>query len=133
MSSNAKLALERMALERALDLIRDPEHWVQGCEAADEDGNDLDIDDEYAVRFCMVGSVRRAMLDMPAEIRHHTNYMKVLDTLAKFIPREDEKGCQFHAKCDCRCFVPEFNDDERTTHEDVVLTFKRCIHALEEL
>jgi hypothetical protein len=54
-------------LERARALIMDPKHWTYGTLARNADGRPIGIDSPGAVRFCAVGAIQRATLDVGEE------------------------------------------------------------------
>jgi hypothetical protein len=43
----------------ARDLISTKDNWVQGSEAVDNDGDDVQAESTSATRFCAVGAIRR--------------------------------------------------------------------------
>ena len=46
-------------LHRARELLADPEHWIQGAYAVDRDSVPQAADGPTAVRWCIVGALRK--------------------------------------------------------------------------
>ena len=121
MSSNVK-----PVLERALDLIADADHWAKDAEAYDDQDGPVHPHDESAVKFCSIGAIFRACYELEA----YSASKEVVRALGGYIhSTQGHDGWSHNWEDD----IVAFNDDESTTHEDVVLTFKHAIHTLEEM
>jgi len=53
-----------IVIRRAIDIIKDADHWTMGAEARREDGTVTDVWERDAVSFCVMGAVRRAAYDL---------------------------------------------------------------------
>ena len=54
-------------LAQAIERIRDPEQWTQGCTARDITGKPTSAYSEEAVQWCLLGSVHRVVADSDSE------------------------------------------------------------------
>ena len=50
-------------LEKAKDLLSDPDKWTQQAYARDADGETVMVHDESAVRWCVLGAVGKVVPD----------------------------------------------------------------------
>lgn len=114
MSENRELAV----LETALELIHDPECWIKNTEAMTADNRVISAYDPKATKFCMLGAIAAAYRMR----RYRTPSVKegVQKLIEELLPFDTWES------------IDEFNDAEDTTHEDVVLMFKRAILYVEE-
>jgi hypothetical protein len=97
---------DREVLEGALKLIEDEEHWCKGTFSyPDRDGKPM--------AWCLEGAVRHVVGLTPEGIS------QVLRLEGLMASRVDAAA------------LHSFNDDDRTTHEDVVLLLKQTIEELQ--
>jgi hypothetical protein len=100
-------------LQRARELILDPEHWTKNAAAKDVNGKDLCISEvERGVCFCVVGALSYVS-------PHDPDAMYQTSLRAK-------RALELRLPGDFDC-LEDFNDDEETTHAHVVALFDRAI------
>lgn len=105
-------------LKAARALISTPDKWVKGVYARNDKGVSVPDNDPAACAFCAVGAMRHA-----CKIAEHE-----LDTRASdpyFLAKRAVRAQTNHGA------VSDFNDDEETTHADVLAAFDRAIAAYE--
>ena len=56
--------LQHQILSRALELISDQRSWTQGAMARTASGNPCVVTHNGAVRFCAIGAVHRAVIEL---------------------------------------------------------------------
>lgn len=98
-------------LRKAKELISDPEHWCKDDNSLDVNGKYVTADSPHAHSFCIYGAISK--YDPDGHEEYFYCYPKVKDFLAS-------KGLPF---------VAQFNDDEDTTHEDVMKFFDIAIES----
>lgn len=96
-------------LIKARELLSDPTRWAKGNYAYDKDGVPTWEGGEDAVCFCAMGAINR-LADTSADA---CESFKAL--------------CQALAAMGDNRFIPSFNDDEATTHADILNLFDRTI------
>lgn len=89
-------------LRAARALVDTPEKWTQGVYATDSDGNTVPPEDDDAVCFCLSGALWHADPDGP---------WGAYEAVGVAVRRN----------------VIAFNDDEATTHADVLAGLDRAI------
>lgn len=94
-------------LRAAKELINTPERWTKGCLARTQQGDPTIVDDPDAVCFCMLGALAKVSQGQ----NHYTG---------EILYEELEEP------------ISNFNDDENTTHADVMAAFDRAIKLAEE-
>ena len=61
--------LQHQIIARALDIISDREHWVSGTLARQSDGSICFWGHPYAYRYCAMGALARAAMEILGESR----------------------------------------------------------------
>ncbi len=99
-------------LQKARDLIADPDKWCVGTLAMDEQGAPTTPYSPVATRWCLVGSIEKQISDVFLGIG------PVIPTL---------KFATSYIKKEARSYIAEFND--RNTHETVIAMMDEMIEA----
>ena len=69
MISKARRKVAANLLDKAAKFLSQPNRWCQTFWARDKDGRRIDWDSEDAVKFCMVGAIRRcAKMPLTADL-----------------------------------------------------------------
>ena len=102
-------------LVKGKDLISDPERWTKGYAARDKKGIRVIAMSEDAVKWCMIGAIRKVVDE--EEYSHELHMAQVL--LRRHLPGNHR-------------LLFEFNDDRATTHEDVMTLFDKAIEEERE-
>ena len=112
-------------LERARHFLREEKFWAKWTLAQTENGEEVSIDSPFAVRFCMLGAIKRSLFENDNGINSETEWDKnpnFLTIIKEF--REPIKKM----KPEYRFWnIPYFNNRQNTTHEDVLLVFDEVI------
>lgn len=111
--------LVRNRLEKALELINEPENWIKGAMARNNRRRSVIISDPGASRFCAAGAVRRACF-LAGDQPHKYGCYGAVAHLERFVPKKFPG-----------ILVTTFNDDKKTTHLMVKRMFQRAIKDLE--
>ena len=53
--------LQSEVLKKARELVADPVNWTRGANGRDTDGMAVKVHSSAAVKFCMIGSLRRVL------------------------------------------------------------------------
>lgn len=108
------------ALKVSRSLIARPASWTKGEAARDAENGHVSVLSVDAVCFCALGALDLACKKTGAE------YAEVLPVLAAALSQD---------RCDQlftnACRIINFNDDDSTTHEKVLMIFDRAIASLE--
>jgi hypothetical protein len=56
--------IQKLVLIKARTLIEDPQHWTRGTLARSREGEDVSWADRSADRWCAMGAIYRAALDL---------------------------------------------------------------------
>lgn len=108
-------------LRHAKAIIADPHHWTKGTYAKDKYGSEISYGATTATCFCASGAVRRAAQDG----EYHTDIREVaFQLLRSATKRVLRKGRSAP--------VPEFNDANHRTHDQVMRMFDYAIKAAEK-
>lgn len=97
-------------IRKALDLLSEEDRWVKGHLTGINANGDT--------TFCAVGAV---MLSTEYSYKHNA-VVPALAALNRDLPSDPTKK---------HCALAYFNDDPDTTHEDVILHFKKVLHELD--
>lgn len=101
-------------LHRIRGLISDPNHWTKGVFATDQHGAAVPASDPTATCFCVAGAAMRVRSQIDeADLIHFRE--------AKSIMRITAGG-----------WLPIFNDDPLTTHQDVMSVIDKAIEMAGE-
>lgn len=100
-------------LERALDILKDPKHWIRGYLAKKNTGLTFPEDPD-ATSFCMLGAIQRAA----GEIRMKENLFTVHD--AQNEAREILQDCIDKKSHIDYGGIAGFNDHRNTRHSRVI-------------
>ena len=68
--------MRKKLLERAQEILSDPDRWTTGSFARDKDDNPVDITDAGAVKFCLHGSLDKAF-DEVCQKHEFTDYHRL--------------------------------------------------------
>lgn len=98
-------------LEEVLDILSDSDRWCKGSLALNSSGQRTNTARGNAVSYCLMGAVYRAM-----DEHRITVSSRLFKTLT------DLSGYDNYVV---------FNDNEKTTHEDVILLVKKAIYELD--
>jgi hypothetical protein len=94
----------------ALQLLSNPARWGKNRMAVDADGKGVRLDDSKAVKFCLLGGVKKSYPDGSWQA-----IQKVSDAIAKLFPN------RLYARTgNCDINLHRFNDTPATTHADVL-------------
>ncbi len=100
----------RRIFRRAKKLLEDPDNWIQGRLSANRMNETCEIDHHTACRFCLMGAVVRAKIELG---HRDVDAIRVLwDTSSEV----NDHGA-----------VYQFNDHPKTTHEDVLRVLDSAI------
>lgn len=101
-------------LQRARELIADENNWCQGVYALNRHGRIVNVEDRFAVRFCMNGALARAAGLSINEVEKG----EIMRHLRPFL-----NGNNLH-------FAHRFNDTH--AHAEVLAAFDKAISSLHE-
>lgn len=110
-----KTPTTRDVLIAAKELINEPKKWTKGSRAADDNGTPVDINNDSARSFCIVGAVYYKAITLGAS--EHVG-RSAFDLLEKALPAS-ARTKQLHV----------FNDRKSTTHGMIIRLFDRAIGA----
>lgn len=96
--------------------ISDRSEWCKGAEARNAQGASVDPRSPAAVRWCATGALAREGEYDPA---FPAAVAAIAWAIADFLPAG-------------RVFVSAYNDDDRTTHEDILALYDRAIARARE-
>lgn len=106
-------------LKAAKTTISDPKNWIKGTFSANEyDVPVFDIDPS-ACKWCAAGAVRH-------HFYKNDKFMKIYNVHYDAIRELNNSLERYNDIID----IVEFNDAEKTTHEDVMKLFDRTIHRM---
>ena len=132
MTGNEKLLV---MLRDARYLVKDEDKWIQGTMARDISGDDVEAHDRGARSFCSAGAIRAAVTKFftGLDIDFCPYYNELDDVLgSQLFVTGDKPDCLQPHELDKTGCVISFNDDNFTTHKDVLSAFDRAIESLEE-
>ncbi len=111
-------------LQDVRTLLTDENHWCQGVSAATADDQSCNPTYEKACQWCMTGAI-----DKFGYVR---NYHVLPEHL--LAARRDARDVISKILVDMGKvhFITIFNDDDRTTHEDVLLVLDAAINRVEK-
>lgn len=98
-------------LEGVLEVLSNPERWNKGEYARTSDGTLTLGYDPRAVTYCLVGAIQKVTGGCLYD------FSSLVDRLADLSNTPD---------------VTDYNDDPKTTHEDIVLLLKNAIYQASE-
>ena len=106
--------ITKAILSKAASIIRKPENWTRGTFAKDKNDEQVSPEDPTATKCCIMGALRKAREELNIPIGNYTRKAEVkIETVLI------GKGLT--------PVLPEFNDDPKTTHEDVIHILKETI------
>ncbi len=103
-------------LTKAREIIATPDKWTRGCSAVDEKDYPVFPASPNACRFCVMGSVEHVAIKSFASPAGPTD---IRDGYAAFETGVKALKATLVARGRSP-YVSDFNDNERTTHEDVL-------------
>lgn len=122
-------------LKKAKEVVKNPHHWVQDDYAVNAKGDRVDVGNETACRFCMMGAFRKAVFGTDTETRssaafnsgggnpasHLTSVeIRAARSAWEFVEKQFVKPKGFNS-------IVSFNDARETSHEDVIGVFDAAI------
>lgn len=126
---------------RVLDLVerklRNPERWIKDHEAVDNDGVECDPDAKHAQKFCLLGAFNAidvgekfkkfaAGFIINAVNKNLVGFGKPLSSKIELTEESYDsfKGEYVDVKISPLAQLPEFNDAQKVTHDDVIRALK---------
>lgn len=100
-----------MIIDRVIEKLSDPQRWTKGELARDAEGNEVGENDPAACSWCLAGALSACEPD----------YGKIQKT-RRYILRAIMAETHFF-------FISAFNDDDKTTHADVM----RVLHTAKKM
>ena len=101
--------MARKTLKDAKALIKNKEHWCKEDLAQDKEGRSVDVCDEDAHSWCILGAVTKVF-------NYSYEYESAISALKSQLP-PDYKS------------IDEYNDHFMTTHQDILDLFDDAIEA----
>ena len=95
---------------KARELLHSPEVWCQEAPAQDQYGNKLQAFDPRAVKWCALTAIQKTY--EPAQ------WSKAMDRLLRALS-VSEAGLAQMTKADKACCLMEWNDDYRSSFEEI--------------
>lgn len=93
-------------LRRAREIIADPARWTKGLLARDRTNHEVDLDHPSACKFCILGAVARAKIDLGYLGNNQVDPIRILWEVCSEVQVTGS--------------VHVFNDAPETKHEDVL-------------
>ena len=117
-------SIGKTLIQKTRTLIERKENWTKGAFARNFGGYVVESASNDAVCWCVSGALRRVFAQEDAEAKTDKMYEKnnVFEQLNEVI-KEGTKGVFG--------MISAFNDDSKTTHEDVLRVFDRVIEKYE--
>lgn len=110
-------------MKEAREILTNPAQWTQGVYARDEAGCGVNWEDEAATCFCALGAIRKAGGEEWLYVDD-----AAIELLVAALPSD------WKQKTDGMPPRPHYyNDDEATTHADVLAWFDRAIEIASEI
>lgn len=106
-------------LKRARELIEKPSNWTRRALARDASDNSVNPEDASACSYCTMGSVERASTTSRIGAGRKERRDDALEFLREFLPKNAAGS-----------FI-RFNDDQGTTHAEILALFDRAIAEAE--
>ena len=109
---------------RAMGLIKKRDNWIQNYNAFSVDDLPTSPLSEKACKWCAMGAIIKAASDLAdecgkdIEVRHVSEIIAWMDDRVKTLERWD--GMDFLS-------LPELNDDNETSHEDIMEFMNLCM------
>jgi hypothetical protein len=100
-----------LVAERMLDIWESAERWTTGTTAREEDGDSVEVTSSFAVRWCAVGCLERALYDL--------SLVSLYDEFEGFLNLYTQRTTDQRYNR-----VIEYNDSSRTSFEDMRLFVK---------
>ena len=107
-------------LVKARSLIGNEECWVKGSLAEDHFGEEMYPTNSYACRWCLEGAIIKATALDGYEVKDHIP--SPIEIAVDVLHRDGFTG-----------YLDDFNDDESTTHKDVLDLLDKAIEAADRL
>ena len=95
---------------KAHELLSSPETWCQESPAKDLHGDKLQAFDPQAVKWCALGAVQK--------LYRSSQWEETMDRLLRALS-VSEPGLAQMTKSDKACCLMEWNDDRRTTFQEI--------------
>jgi hypothetical protein len=115
--SDSNLPVSAQAiLVRARHILSKPEHWTKYALAKNEGNWEVKPNNSTACKFCTIGALHRAVIDLHGGILTTQTFEKAKTALRG----TDAIKAQHEG-------IVMFNDDENTTHQDVLNAFDEAI------
>lgn len=105
-------------LQKAKELISNPDRWTQGSPARDIDGGEVEPDDSNAHTFCILGAISKAC-----------GFSDSISIILSLCDSDEIMKLLYEKDSD---YISMFNDNENTTHEDVMKFFDIAIKEAEK-
>lgn len=102
-------------LIEARELIRDEKNWCKKVPARNKKGISVYVDSPEACQFCALGALAKVAEANHGRFENNLIYSMTLDYLSK--------------QLDWRP-ITDFNDDPKTTHQDILSLFDKAIQEL---
>jgi len=106
-------------LQKAQELIRDPEHWTQGAYARTAKDREVGFLEQPACKFCSIGAVAKVIGDKSYDDYGNSDLWLRVSRAASWLDVAAQEAAFSIAK--------KLNDNG--THEDVMAMFDRAIVA----
>ena len=110
-------------LAQARALIADPKHWAKHVSARNAENQKTGIYEPDAVCFCASAAVLRVSRTAKDPYLLATVCLRILDTHARDLARHSKNAGRWS------CDTVSFNDNDLTTHEEILDLFDRAIGA----
>jgi hypothetical protein len=95
---------------KAHELLSSPEVWCQESPAEDPHGKKLQAFDPWAVKWCALGAIQK--------LYPSSQWGEAMDRLLRALS-VSEQGLAQMSKTDKACSLMEWNDDRRTSFEEI--------------
>ncbi len=108
-----------LVLGEVMHLISDPNAWIKNNFAMTKTGRATFVTSKHAVKFCLLGAIRR--------VEERNDVISLRPGLLKEVIEN-----QIHKTFPQRSLgghIPSFNDNNATTHGDVMKVLENAIHA----
>lgn len=103
-------------LIQARELIQNEKNWCKLAPARNKSGACTYLDSPEACKFCAIGALAKVAEANNGRFHNNLVYSMTLDHLSKQL---DWKS------------ITEFNDDPKTTHQDILSLFDKAIQAIQ--
>ena len=109
-------------LSRTLEIIEEPDNWLQGTYARNEYHEEVSIENPTAIKCCLLGALWKASYELyPKETVEEAVLItsRRIQSILKGMPQEYKQ-----------LNLEYFNDHQETSHEDVLDVLKQAIAKL---